>query len=110
MRLGGKVDDRLNAMLPRHSVHESPIADIPVNKGVARMPLDGSQVFQIAGVAEGIKIDHLRVFPSEEKADEVRPDESRSAGDQNPHSPHPYSVRLFTIQRQMSLALSQTFV
>src|SRR2546426_947296 len=109
MRLGGKVDDRLNAMLPGHSVHESLIADIPADKGVARMPLDVSQVLQIAGVAESIEIDHLRVLPSKEEADEVRPNESRPAGDQNTHRHHSHSVRLFTIQRQMSLALSQAF-
>src|SRR5436853_4261353 len=85
MRLGGKVDYRLNTMFPRHSFHEGPFADIPVDKGVAGMPLDVSQVFEIAGVAEGIEIDHLRVFPPEEKTDEVRPDESRPACDQNPH-------------------------
>src|SRR5437867_97165 len=110
MCLGGKVDDRLNAMLPRDSVNESRITDIPVDKGVARMPLDVSQVLQIAGVAEGIEIDHLRVSLPEEETDEVRPDEPRPAGDQNPHRHHSHSVRLFSIQRQMSLALSQAFV
>src|SRR6266571_834078 len=81
MRLGGKVDDRLNPMLPHDAVNESRIADIPMDKGVAWMPLDVVQVLQITGVAEGIEIDHLRVFPSEEETDEVRPDESRPAGD-----------------------------
>src|SRR2546422_715566 len=70
MRLGGKVDDRLDTMLPRDAVHEGPIADISVDKGVARMPLDVSQVFKIAGIAERIEIDHIRISPPEEETDE----------------------------------------
>ncbi len=82
MGFGSKVSDSINLIAAQQIVHQSAVADISLNKDVARSIRQVFEVLLAAGIGEDIQIDdmHLRLG-LEEKAHKIRADESGPAGD-----------------------------
>ena len=61
-----------------------PVADVAMDKGVARAALQIGQIGRIAGIGELVEIDHVP-FGSRAQCqpDKVGADKARTAGDQN---------------------------
>ena len=79
MRLGGEVDDGINAMLAHDATHEIRVADVAVHECVAGMTVHIAEIIRIAGIAEGVQIDHPRLLALQEQPHEMRADKPRSA-------------------------------
>ena len=87
MTLGGKVDDRVGPFLSQKSVHRLTVTDVPLHKAEAGMFQHRGQGGPVSRVGQPVQADHpvLRVVFDPVK-DEVAPDESGSAGDQQRHA------------------------
>ncbi len=83
MRLGGKVYDRVDAF--HGAMDDIRIANASVDEGVS-VGIKTADVFRIAGVRERIHIhDYVARMIRKPVSNEIRPDKSRSAGDQQFH-------------------------
>ena len=83
VRLGGEVHDRIR--LPGQRVHQSCVADVAMDEPISLRALELEQVRSIARVRELVEDGDLDVRPRAAKqADEVGPDETGGARDQQP--------------------------
>ena len=82
--LGGKVDHAVGLVAVKEVVNGQGVADVDALKAVVRGLGHVGQVFEVAGVGQGVDVDNrvLRVALNE-AANDVRADESGSAGDKN---------------------------
>ena len=80
VRLGGKMDDRIDRVLPERRKHGLGIANVAANKAVPRVTRDILEVLEISRVRQNIKIDDADVGVRSEKImNEIRPDEPGAA-------------------------------
>ena len=70
VRLGGKMHDRLRAMLVQQFSHQGSIADIAANKSGFVRRHHGDRV-QVAGVGQFVQVDRVRIVPSGQLADKA---------------------------------------
>src|SRR6185436_3590254 len=85
VRLGGEVDDRVEAAL-HQVVHHGAVGDRPLHEPVPVIFFEVPEVLGISRVRQRVKIGDLQVLPRPQRQpDEVRPDESAAAGHQNVH-------------------------
>ena len=101
MALGGEVDHCLGLFLLKESFHRCPVADISPHKAKAGMVHHRDQGSQVSRIGQLIQTDYLvlRVM-FEPIEDEVAPDESGSAGNQQRHvCPSPW-FSVLTIPQQ----------
>src|SRR5436309_1985802 len=88
MRLGGEIHHRKELVLGHEGIHLVGICDVGLEEFIAIAVLlrDAFQIGEIAGVSEHVDIrDVGRLVVIEKIADEVAPDESTAARDQNTH-------------------------
>ena len=85
VRLGGKVDHRVDRVLGEEAGHEGRVADVALRKDITRAAGEVGEVGGIAGVGQRIEVDEPREGRarfSETLADEVGADEAAAAGDE----------------------------
>ena len=89
VRLGSEVHDGVDSR--EQVVDERPVPNIALDELVAGMIENATKVVGGPRVRQRVECDdrNLRLF--EEVPDEIGPDESRAAGDQNAHPPFPNS-------------------
>ena len=92
MGLRREVDDRVDVVLVQHLSHERAVADVAMHEAVATRGPRTRQVLEIAGVRQLVEVhdEAVRVL-RQHHPDEVAPDETRAACDQD--SPHTFPVR-----------------
>lgn len=78
--LSGEVDDRAGFVLLEKARDERNVADVALDKGVGRIGLHGSEIFEVSRIGELVQIDDRAVALREPLQYEIRPDESRSTG------------------------------
>ena len=83
MALGRKMNNRLRTLGQQEFSHHLAIADIALQKLVMMVRSHRSQIRGIARISQLVEIDNARGFICQPLQDEIRSDESCSAGDQN---------------------------
>ena len=81
MRLGGRVDDHLDAA--DDLAHEPGVTDVAVDELESGMAHHVGEVLEVPGVCQRIERDDLVVGVLEQMADQVRWDEAGAAGHEN---------------------------
>ena len=85
MRLGGEVDDDVDALVAERRLGQLAIADVALHEHDP--VLDGREVRPVARVREQVVDDDVVVRVAlEPVVDEVRADEPGAAGDEEPHA------------------------
>jgi uncharacterized protein YidB (DUF937 family) len=84
MRLGGEMDDRIDGVFDQGFPDQGTIADVPADESVPVGIGQVLQVFQAAGVGQGVQGDdvHARLGP-QQVANEIRADETSAPGDEH---------------------------
>ena len=88
MGFGGEIDDRLHPA-GDNPVHELAVPDVPQDEFVIFRRREVGQVFEVAGVGQLVQVDDLilaPVFRAKQATDEIGPDKSGPAGDEDFHS------------------------
>jgi hypothetical protein len=80
---GGKVQHRAGAVFGQQAVHQRAVAQVAVHEGVALIPLQAGQVFQVAGVGELVEVDHRLIGLGQPVEYEIAADEAGSASHEN---------------------------
>ena len=84
MAFSGKVNDRIDAVLAKQTIHQRAIANIALHQDMAFFAVHPFQVVWVACIGEQIKIDNVDFFGSaKEVAHEIGTDESGTASDEN---------------------------
>ncbi len=83
MAFGGKVHHRARPFAGHQRGQHPAIENVAVLKSVACMIFDRTQIVEIAGVGQLVKIQNARGFGRDPLQNEVRADEPGSAGDEN---------------------------
>jgi hypothetical protein len=91
MAFGGEVDYRIDPLLAEHTGDIPRGGDIAMDEGVTGVIPEIGQILDIAGIGQGIQINHfiLRMGP-EDQTNEVAADEPSSACDENSHVRSPF--------------------
>ncbi len=82
----GEVNDGAWRVPFEEAPHQFPVADIPVDKHVLRVVLEGPEIRRIARVGELVQVDHGPCALREPVQDKIRAYESGTACNQNGHS------------------------
>ena len=85
MALRGEIHHHVGLFFFKQPIDEVPVRDVPLHKGKARLLPDGGERLQIARIGELIQTDDLVVRMGQLVIDEIAPDKSGSAGDDNLH-------------------------
>ena len=108
VRLGGEVDDDLDLVLAEDVFDDVEIGDV----GLDERNVGAFEIRPVSGVGQKVERDDavVRVLP-EPVVDEVRPDETGRAGDEDPHgvivrgaSTSPSSLRFLQSRRAWSIS------
>ena len=86
--------------------HAGRIADVELDKTVARIIRHRGQRFQVAGIGQLIQVHHLDAFVRHQRTHHRRPDKARSPGDDDFHGTtlkEPLTHRGFRRQTQIRL-------
>jgi hypothetical protein len=81
--LGRKVHDGVRPVLSQQAIDELAITDITSYEYVIRVSFYGGKVAQIPSIGQEIEVDHPTLSLRDPIQNEVRTDESGSAGNQN---------------------------
>src|SRR6185369_6445527 len=80
VRLGSEMNDRARPFLLKYFGYKGLIVYVAVNKSKSRISFQVYEILEHPGIGKRIEDDHPRRFGLHPAADEVRPDESGSAG------------------------------
>ena len=83
MGLCRKIHDRSWLMLGEELGDQLGVSDVTSDKCVPGIPFKGGQILEIASVGELVEVDHAVVFAGNPVQNEVRTNESGSAGDKD---------------------------
>jgi len=82
MRLGGKMDNRIDLLLGKNPLDQSSVTDISLDEAVTGIILDPVQIFRIARVSQFVEVHQPGAdIPSlEHQMHEIRADKAATAG------------------------------
>ena len=83
MGFGGKVDNGARLVLLEQLLPQAGVADIALNKHMARILGQRGQVGQVARVGELVEVDDRLIMVGQPVEYEIGANEARAAGDQN---------------------------
>ena len=83
MRLSGEIHNSTRLVLGKDFADKGAVADIASDKGVARIATKRSEILWVAGVSELVKIDDGCGFNIDPIENEVGPDETGTASDED---------------------------
>ena len=83
MAFGGKVDDRAGPMPGQQAVDQRTVGDVAAHEVMAGIALERCQVFEVAGISQGIEAGDRLADGTKPFEHEVGTDETCSAGDEN---------------------------
>ena len=81
--LGREMDDGARPMGREKAVEQRPVADVAADEHMALVAVERRQVLGVAGVGEGVEVEHRLVADRQPIEDEVRADEAGAAGDED---------------------------
>ena len=83
--LRGEIHHHVGLFFFKQAIHEVPVRDVPAHEGEARIVPNGSQRLQVARVSELIQTDDLVVRMGQLVIDEIAPNKSGPAGNNDLH-------------------------
>ena len=85
MGLCGEMHDHGYVVLGQDAIHQFAVADISIDKKMPRRVRQVPQVVQVGGIGQRVQVDNIGFrFGTLEVMNEVRSDETRAPGDQDP--------------------------